>query len=97
MAVSQVFSMLIPQMMQKKRAKQTAKLGVNPSANSQNKTMKIFTVVMCVMIIIMGFSLASGLGVYWFVGALFSIAQTFITQAITDKAQKKHKNAKVVN
>jgi len=97
MAASQVFSMLIPQWMQKKRAKQAAKLGVNPSANQQNKTMKIFTIVMLVMVIFMGFSLASGLGVYWFVGALFSIAQTFITQAITDRAQKKHKNAKVVN
>lgn len=97
MSVAQIFSMLIPQWMQKKRAKQTAKLGVNPSANQQNKTMKIFTTVMLVMVIIMGFSLASGLGVYWFVGALFGIAQTFIQQAITDRNQKKKKNSKVVN
>jgi len=97
MAVAQTFSMLIPQWMQKRRAKKVSKLGVNPSANSQNNKMKWFTIIMLVMIIFMGFSLASGLGVYWLVGALFSIAQTFITQAITDRSQEKNRRKKVVN
>ena len=55
-----------------------------------NKNMKIFTYVMMAMIIFMGFSLASAMGIYWFFGALFSIAQTLITQTIiSKKAQKK--------
>ncbi len=89
MAVAQVFSMLLPQWMQKKASKKVAKLGKNPAQKQQNNNMKIFTWVMMIMIIIMGFSLASGMGVYWFVGALFSIAQTLITQSITKKKGKR--------
>jgi len=97
MAVAQTFAMLIPQWMQKRRAKKVSKLGVNPSANSQNNKMKWFTIIMLVMIIFMGFSLASGLGVYWLVGAIFSIGQTLITQKITDRNQEKNRRNKVVN
>jgi membrane protein insertase Oxa1/YidC/SpoIIIJ len=43
---------------------------------------------MMAMIIFMGFSLASGMGVYWFIGALFSVGQTLVTQAITSKKNK---------
>ena len=43
------------------------------------------------MIIFMGFSLVSALGVYWLVGALFSIAQTLITHAITERKNHKKK------
>lgn len=85
MAAAQVVSMLLPQWYQKKRQKQVAKLGKNPAQQSQDKKMKYFTYGMMIMIIIMGFTLASGLGVYWFVGALFSIAQTIITQKVTAK------------
>ena len=45
--------------------------------------------VMLAMIIFMGFSLASGLGVYWFVGALFSIVQTVIMQTLAAKKKNK--------
>jgi membrane protein insertase Oxa1/YidC/SpoIIIJ len=44
---------------------------------------------MLAMIIFMGFSLVSALGVYWLVGALFSIAQTLITHAIMNRNTKK--------
>ena len=46
---------------------------------------------MLAMIIFMGFSLASGMGIYWLFGALFSIAQTLIMQVINDKKAKKAK------
>lgn len=85
MAASQVVSMLLPQWYQKKKQKQVAKLGKNPAQQSQDKKMKYFTYGMMIMIIIMGFTLASGLGVYWFVGALFSIVQTIITQKVSAK------------
>lgn len=89
MSGAQVVSMLLPQWIQKKKQKNIAKLGKNPAANQQGKTMKIVTYVMMAMIIFMGFSLASAMGVYWFVGALISVAQTLITQLIIAKHSKK--------
>ena len=92
MAGSQVVSMLLPQWMQKKRQKNVTKLGNNPAQKQQGRTMKMVTYAMMIMIIFMGFTLASAMGVYWFVGALISIAQTLITQRIIDhQAQKKEK------
>ncbi len=94
MSGAQVVSMLLPQWIQKRKAKTVAKLGKNPSAQSQTDRMKWFTYIMLAMIIFMGFSLASGMGVYWFVGAIFSVVQTLITQAITAYNKKKHKGIK---
>lgn len=89
MAGAQTISMLLPQWYQKKKAKEVAKLGKNPAQKSQNNQMKIFTYVMLAMIIFMGFSLASAMGVYWFIGAVISVIQTVITQAVTAHHKKK--------
>ena len=91
MALAQAAAMLLPQIMQKRRAAKVAKLGKNPAQNSQANKMKWFTYIMLAMIIFMGFSLVSAMGVYWFVGALVSLAQTLIMQAINDH-RKKSKN-----
>lgn len=91
MAGSQTISMLLPQWIQKAKAKQAAKLGVNPAAKQQDNRMKWFTYIMLAMIIFMGFSLVSAMGVYWFIGALLSIVQTLITQLIMKRASKKRK------
>ena len=88
MAAAQTVAMLLPQWIQKSKAKNVAKLGKNPARSQQNNNMKIFTWVMLIMIIFMGFSLASGMGIYWLVGALFSIAQTLITQNLASKNTK---------
>ena len=88
MSGAQVVSMLLPQWIQKKKMKKVQKLGRNPAQNESNNKMKWFTYIMMIMIIIMGFSLASAMGVYWLIGALISIAQTLITNAYMDK--KKH-------
>ena len=88
MAAAQVVSMLLPQWIQKIKQKKVAKLGRNPAKKSQDNKMKWFTYIMMIMIIFMGFSLASGMGVYWFVGALISVAQTLITQSITSRKKK---------
>ena len=90
MAGAQTVAMLLPQWIQKQKQKQAVKLGKNPAQQSQNTQMKIFTYVMLAMIIFMGFSLVSAMGIYWFIGAIFSVLQTVITQAITSsKARKK--------
>ena len=88
MASSQVVSMLLPQIIQKRNSAKVAKLGKNPTQDKNQSTMKMVTYVMMIMIIIMGFSLASAMGVYWFVGALFSICQTLIMQLINKKKTK---------
>ena len=89
MAGAQTVSMLLPQWYQKKKQKEVAKLGKNPAQKSQNNQMKIFTYVMLAMIIFMGFSLASAMGVYWFIGAVISVIQTVITQAVMARKAKK--------
>ena len=90
MAAAQVVAMLLPQWIQKQKQKKVAKLGKNPAQTQQNRTMKIVTYVMMIMIIFMGFSLASAMGVYWFIGAIFSVIQTLITQAIIAHHKKEN-------
>ena len=89
MAGAQTISMLLPQWIQKRKAKNVAKLGKNPAQKSQSNKMKWFTYIMLALIIFMGFSLVSAMGIYWFVGALFSIAQTLIMELIAKHKRKK--------
>ncbi len=92
MSLTQAAAMLLPQFIQKFKAKKAAKLGKNPAAKSQNNKMKWFTYIMLIMIIIMGFSLVSAMGVYWLIGAVISIIQTIVTQVIQSSKSKKRKN-----
>ena len=89
MALSQVASMLLPQIIQKIKRKKVASLGKNPAQNDQQSKMRMFTYIMMAMIIFMGFTLPSAMGVYWFVGALFSIVQTLIIELINNRKSKK--------
>ena len=91
MAAAQVVAMLLPQWIQKRKQKKIAKLGKNPAQTQQNRTMKIVTYVMMIMIIFMGFSLASAMGVYWLIGAVISVIQTLVTQAIIARQSKERK------
>ena len=88
MSGAQVVAMLLPQWMQKAERKKIAKLGRNPAQKESDNKTKWFTYIMLGMIIIMGFSLVSALGVYWLVGALFSVAQTLITHAVMHRKKK---------
>ncbi|MCQ2752665.1 MAG: membrane protein insertase YidC [Bacilli bacterium] len=82
MSVSQFVSMKLPQWMQKHRDKKhpQPKLTANPAGDKTQKQMKWFGYIMLVFIIIMGFTLPAGMGVYWLAGALFSIVQTVVFQ-----------------
>ena len=91
MAVSQFISMKLPQWMQKRRTKNIKRLSKNPAEDKSQKQMKWFSYIMLVMIIVMGFTLPAGMGVYWLIGALFSIVQTLVTQTIIARSDKKHK------
>lgn len=89
MAGAQFLSMKLPQWIQKAKSKNVKRLGKNPAEDKQSKQMKWFSNIMLVMIIIMGFSLPAAMGVYWFIGAIISIAQTLIMQTIMAKSNKK--------
>ena len=89
MAGAQTVAMLLPQWLNSAKKKKVAKLGRNPAQKESDNKMKWFTYIMLAMIIFMGFSLVSALGVYWLVGALFSIAQTLITHAIMNRKKSK--------
>jgi membrane protein insertase Oxa1/YidC/SpoIIIJ len=41
----------------------------------------------------MGFTLPSAMGVYWFIGAIISLSQNLITQAVV-KAKNKNKGVR---
>lgn len=88
MAVSQFLAMKLPQWISKAKAKKVSRLSVNPAQTQQNRTMNIVSYGMLIMIVIMGFTLPAAMGVYWFVGALFSLGQSLITQAFLGR--KKH-------
>ena len=92
MAGAQVVAMLLPQWIQKRKRKKIASLGKNPAQNEQQNRMKMFTYVMMAMIIFMGFMLPAAMGVYWFVGAIFSVCQTLIIEAINNSKAKKKGN-----
>ena len=89
MAAAQVVAMLLPQWIQKAKRKKVASLGKNPAQTQQQNNMKMFTYIMMAMIIFMGFTLPSAMGVYWFVGALFSIVQTLVVEKINASRSKK--------
>ena len=88
MAVAQFMAMKVPQWIQKAKAKKVARLGKNPAQQQQNRTMNIVSWVMLIMIIFMGFTLPAAMGFYWFVGALVSLAQSLITNAIFSRKRK---------
>ena len=57
-------------------------MGKNNAVDKNQSQMKMMSNVMLIMIIVMGISLPSAMGVYWLVSALISIIQTLITQKI---------------
>ncbi len=85
MSAAQTVAMLLPQWLAKAKKKKVAKLGRNPAQKEADSRTKWFTYIMLAVIIFMGFSLVSALGVYWFVGALFSIGQTLVTHFIMNR------------
>ena len=88
MAGAQVFSMLLPRILQKKKNNNVAKLVKNNAMKEQQSKTRMFTIIMMGMIIVMGFMLVSAMGVYWLVGALFAIVQTLIMNAINNRKKK---------
>ncbi|MCH5172163.1 MAG: membrane protein insertase YidC [Erysipelotrichales bacterium] len=88
MSAAQIVSMKLPQWMQNRANKKVTKMGKNPAMDKTQSQAKMMSTVMLVMIIVMGISLPSAMGVYWLISALISLAQTLITQKIMRKKKK---------
>lgn len=91
MAGLQFVSMMLPQWITKYRTRNQPKLVVNEAAKKNQSTQRTMMIVMFVFTVIMGFALPAAMGVYWAIGALVSMIQTCITQAILARQQKKQK------
>ena len=89
MSAAQIVSMLLPQWLNKKRMKNVTKLGNSSALNQQNRTLKITQWIMTIFIVIMGFTLPSAMGVYWFAGAIISIIQSVLLHFIFVARQNK--------
>jgi YidC/Oxa1 family membrane protein insertase len=91
MSVFQWLAMMLPQWMTKRRTKNQAKVTANPAADKNTSTMKWVSYGMLIFTIIMGFALPAAMGIYWGIGALISMIQTWITQSIMLNKQAKEK------
>lgn len=89
MSLAQIASMLLPNLLNKKRNKEIEKLNKSSAANKSQNQMKWMQYIMTAFIIFMGFTLPAAMGVYWFAGAIFSIAQTLILHFVFKKKFKK--------
>jgi len=89
MSGAQLVAMLLPQWLNKKRNDTVSKTVVSAATNQNNSQMKMMSWIMTAFIIIMGFTLPSAMGVYWFAGAIFQIIQTAITQVVIAKSISK--------
>lgn len=94
MAVAQFLSMKIPQWLQKKRVGDAPKLSKNPAQDQSAKTMKWMNYIMIFMVIFMGLSLPIAMCIYWFITALISLGQSFLTHKINETMMLKHKYGK---
>lgn len=62
---------------------------VSKDGMDPNKTGKMMTYIMMVFVVIMGWSLPAGMGIYWLFGSLIAILQTLLMQAMQTKSAHK--------
>jgi YidC/Oxa1 family membrane protein insertase len=82
MTIAQFIAMKLPMWFQKQAQKKVAHTVKSNAAQSSQSQANMVSNVMFIMIIVMGFSLPSAMGIYWFVGALISLAQTLLTRRL---------------
>ena len=80
MSIAQFISMKLPMWLGQKKTKAIEKTVKSPAADQASSQTKLMSNMMLIMIIFMGFSLPSAMGIYWFFGALISVGQTLITR-----------------
>ena len=88
MTAAQFIAMKLPMWFQKQAQKKVAHTVKSSAAQSSQSQANMVSNVMFIMIIVMGFSLPSAMGIYWFIGALISLAQTLLTRRFLGGAKK---------
>lgn len=84
MFIAQFLSMMTGQWFSKWKTKKFyGGVKKNDSATDPQKMMKWVTIIMMGFMVYWGISLPAGMSMYWFFGALISIFQVFITEAIS--------------
>lgn len=90
LCVSQLLSMKVSQWFQTWQTDKILKVSVQSESQSkQQKTMKMVSWVMVVVMCFFGWSLVSAMALYWIFGAWIMIAQTLVMQALNTR--KRHK------
>lgn len=93
MSIAQFISSKLPTWFQNWKGKKYSTVTVkNEAVEKQSQSMKMMSTVMLVVIIFMGFTLPAAMGIYWFIGAIISIAQTLIMEAV--QTHNRHKSGK---
>jgi YidC/Oxa1 family membrane protein insertase len=87
MTAAQFVAMKLPMWFQKKAQKNVVHTVKSNAAQASASQANMISNVMFVMIIVMGFSLPSAMGIYWFIGALISLAQTLVTRKLIGAKQ----------
>lgn len=92
MSIANILSTMTSMWFQNWRTKNFNPQAAQPSKDGKDPTKmtKMMSYVMMIFVLIMGFSLPTGMGIYWFIGALISILQTLLTELLQTKAR--HKN-----
>ena len=80
MAASQILSMKLPQIMNRKRMTREAK--------QQQKQMGMMSNVMMIMILVMGFMMPVTMSIYWIASAVVGTAQSFIMHKFNNGNKK---------
>ena len=92
MTASQILSSQLTTWFQNWRTKKFS-LATSVKVNADNtnaKVMKYVSWFMCFIIVIMGFTLPAAMSIYWYFGALMTIAQTLITELVYRHNRRKH-------
>jgi len=87
MTAAQFIAMKLPMWFQKQAQKKVTHTVKSNAAKASASQANMISNVMFVMIIVMGFSLPSAMGIYWFIGALISLAQTLVTRRLIGAKQ----------
>lgn len=94
MAVCQILSMRLPQMIQKKKAEEEAAKHHRKPEIPENKSMKFMQIYMVAMILMFGLMWPSAMALYWAINSLVNVVKTLIVQKVIDKQNANKKGAR---
>jgi len=89
MGVCQYASMMLPQYLAKKKAKEEADKHHRKAPEAQNAQSKMMQYYMLIMILVFGLMWPAAMSIYWAIYSLVTILKTLLVQKIIDDQNKK--------